>query len=703
MRHRPFVLATVTLPILVILIGITWVQLIRGEPACVPPLPPVIHNGTGIHSVPVEKVVVPGSVEEIQEIVRSHRGPISLGGARFSQGGQTAHPETLHLDLRRLNRVLALDPRTQTITVECGATWRQIQQQIDPIGLSVRIMQTYANFTVGGSLSVNVHGRYIGEGPIIRSVQSLRIVLADGSIQTASEEVNPDLFHAAIGGYGGIGIITDATLRLTENVAVERHSVALPIATYPEHFNTSVRDNPDAIFSNGDIYPPDFEIVRAVTWYKSARPPTSNQRLRPIGQTDHLSPRIIALLAESDTAKKIRRVAIEPLLHLSKPVVWRNNEASYDVSELPAFTHQDHTYGLREYFIPVKNFSPFVERMRSVFSKHNVNIINVSIRHALPDSGSFLAWAREEVFAFVVYYRQGITPADQERVRVWTRAMIDEANAFGGSFYLPYQVYESPEQRRRAYPQLDSFLAAKRRFDPNNTFRNTLIDSITNPDQRPDLNAIPNYRQSASTPLIHAAESWINLHEQVSSQKERRTSRIKQLWRVCESGIAAANHHGFPGTVSVNQLRQTAWLSSLRTLLTPLPLKARPAPTPPPDRTHLLLRKTKNLSLPESTSVVLESEESLVLSTPQSILPRTLSQLAKSQTPVEEIDGLRFATLCLVSPRSEPSPTLPPSAVCLFPSLSDPVSGQHFHYVHTPLKLLPVLLGKHHSIQSVFH
>lgn len=44
--------------------------------------------------------------------------------------------------------------------------------------------------------------------------------------------------------------------------------------------------------------------------------------------------------------------------------------------------------------------------MAEIFIRHNVNVINISIRHAKEDSGSLLAWAREEVFAFVVWYKQ---------------------------------------------------------------------------------------------------------------------------------------------------------------------------------------------------------------------------------------------------------------------------------------------------------
>src|SRR6266480_6083131 len=98
------------------------------------------------------------AVDEVRELVRSHSGPISIGGGRFSMGGQIATEGSLFLDMRGMKRVVAFSPENRTISVEPGITWRAIQELIDPHGLSVKIMQSYASFTVGGSLSVNVHG-----------------------------------------------------------------------------------------------------------------------------------------------------------------------------------------------------------------------------------------------------------------------------------------------------------------------------------------------------------------------------------------------------------------------------------------------------------------------------------------------------------------------------------------------------------------
>jgi hypothetical protein len=173
---------------------------------------------------------------------------------------------------------------------------------------------------------------------------------------------------------------------------------------------------------------------------------------------------------------------LEPLYYTQDRVAWRNWEASYDVAELEPATRADYTYGLREYFIPVARFDEFIPRMREIFTKHDANIINVSVRHALPDPGTLLAWADEEVFAFVVYYRQGRSTADVAAVRAWSVEMIDAATALGGAYYLPYQVLESPEQFRVAYPRSAEYFALKARVDPDNRFRNRLWQQLYPPN-----------------------------------------------------------------------------------------------------------------------------------------------------------------------------------------------------------------------------
>ena len=441
-----------------------------------PAAPTVVNDVTQLNPVPVSRVVTPTTTEEVVAAVRAARGPVSIGGGRYSMGGQTATPGGVQLDMRRFNRIVALDRAAKTVTVQSGVRWRQLQEYIDPANLSVKIMQTYANFTVGGSLSVNVHGRYVGLGPLIMSVRRIQVVLADGTVVEATPTQNSEIFYGAIGGYGGLGVITEATLDLADNVRVKRQDRTMPIAAYRDWFVRHVRDSAAVVFHNADIYPDEYERVNAVSYVRTDEPVTVPERLIPKDRSYRKNRVAYSVISEWPLGKEIREHVIDPLLFRGEPVEWRNYEASYDVAELEPASRDEATYVLQEYFIPVQNFERFVPKMRDVFRRHDVNVVNVSIRHALPDPGSLLAWARGEVFAFVVYYKQGTDAEARRQVGVWTRELIDAAVAEGGAYYLPYQPHATDAQFLKAYPRAPEFFALKRRLDPTNKFRNTLWD-----------------------------------------------------------------------------------------------------------------------------------------------------------------------------------------------------------------------------------
>lgn len=447
----------------------------------IPPTGVVVNDVTRLNPVRVWAVATPASIDEVVDAIRRSTGPISVGGGHFSMGGQTASPDSLHLDMRRMNRVLHFDPQARTIRVQAGIRWCDIQRFVDPHDLSVRIMQTYANFTVGGSLSVNVHGRYVGLGPLILSVNSMRMVLADGRIVDAFPQENAELFYGAIGGYGGLGVIVEAELQLDDNVRVERTHACMETSKYGGWFREHVRKDPEAVFHNADLYPPHYRRARAVTWRRTDRAPTVPHRLQPLGRYFPLQHYFLWAFTETPGGKLRRERLLEPLMYLSRPVHWRNYEAGYDVAELEPVSRKRRTYVLQEYFVPVSRFDEFVPKMAEILGRHQVNVVNVSVRHAFADAGSLMAWAREEVFAFVLYYKQRTRANACARVAVWTRELIDAALACGGTYYLPYQPHATPEQFRRAYPRARELFALKRQLDPSFRWRNVLWDTYYTP------------------------------------------------------------------------------------------------------------------------------------------------------------------------------------------------------------------------------
>jgi FAD/FMN-containing dehydrogenase len=436
-----------------------------------------VNDITQLNAIVVDQVVAPTSIEDVSRLVGGHQGPISIGGGRYSQGGQTATENALFLDMRHMDRIVNLDVEKHQITVEAGITWRKIQEAIDPHDLSLKTMQSYSNFTVGGSLSVNAHGRYVGEGPIIKSVESIVIVLADGSVKEASRTKNTELFFGAIGGYGGIGVIVQATLNLAENTHVERVAKTMLVLAYKDYFFHNIRNSKNAVFHNADLYPPTYTQVNAVTWNTTDKPVTVPERLAPQDTLSPLQQSLLQWISDGPLGKRVREYVYDPSQYAGKRVEWRNYEARYDVIGLEPPSREKSTYVLQEYFIPVEHFDAFVPKLAGILNDHNVDVLNVSIRNALPDKESLLSWARSGVFSFVIYYEQGVTDDDKKAVHVWTSELIDAALAEGGTYYLPYQIIATKEQFLKAYPNARKYFALKKRVDPDYKFRNKLWDT----------------------------------------------------------------------------------------------------------------------------------------------------------------------------------------------------------------------------------
>jgi len=434
----------------------------------------LVPNITGLYTIEVAKIVAPVSASELACIVLGWPGKIAVGGGRYSMGGQVAIKAGLHVDMRGMNRLVSLDRAGKVARVQAGVRWRDLQDILDPLGLSVKTMQSYANFTAGGAVSVNAHGRYVGNGPVGNSVRALQLVLADGSIVETSRSENAALFRAAIGGYGAVGIITEVELDLADNECIERHVETVELDRYPEFFERRVKQPGDCIFHNADLLPPLFNAPVAVSWCKTSKAVTETARLVPRGQSYATNQNLIFTMTELPGGVLLRSKVIHPLLMARPAVKWRNHEASLDVAELEPRTRAMSTYVLQEYFIPVRHFAAFAREMAAVIRKYDAEVLNVSVRHSDADTLSLLPWAKEEVFSFVVYFKQRSNDSALRRVGVWTRELIDAALGFGGRYYLPYQPHATLAQFRQAYPEWTQLLEVKAQADQREKFSNEM-------------------------------------------------------------------------------------------------------------------------------------------------------------------------------------------------------------------------------------
>jgi FAD/FMN-containing dehydrogenase len=116
------------------------------------------------------------------------------------------------IDLSSMKGV-RVDPAARTVRVAAGCVWGDVDHATHPFGLAVPT--GFISTTGVGGLTLGGGIGYLTRqyGLTIDNLLSADLVLADGSVVTADEETNPDLFWALRGGGGNFGVVTSFEFR----------------------------------------------------------------------------------------------------------------------------------------------------------------------------------------------------------------------------------------------------------------------------------------------------------------------------------------------------------------------------------------------------------------------------------------------------------------------------------------------------------
>jgi FAD/FMN-containing dehydrogenase len=178
-------------------------------------------------------VVQPGTVDEVAEVLRhcdaNGLALVPQGGNTGLVGGSVPLHDEIVLDLRRLDAIGPVDPRTGQVTAQAGVTLARLQRSARDAGWLYGVdLGAREVATVGGTVATNAGGVHVLRyGPTRRQLVGIEAVLADGRVIRRLDGLEKDnsgfdLAGLLCGSEGTLAVITAARMRLH---APTRHSV----------------------------------------------------------------------------------------------------------------------------------------------------------------------------------------------------------------------------------------------------------------------------------------------------------------------------------------------------------------------------------------------------------------------------------------------------------------------------------------------
>ncbi len=383
---------------------------------------------------------------------------VSIRGGGHNAAGLGVCDDGLVVDLSPI-RYVHVDPASRTVRVGGGSTWGDVDHATHAFGLAVPsgIISTtgVGGLTLGGGLG-HLTRKY---GLTIDNLLSADMVLADGSVLTASPEENSDLFWAIRGGGGNFGVVTSFVFRahpvhtVCAGPMLWEMDQAADIMKWYREFIVSAPEDVSGFFAFITVAPgppfPEplhFKKMCAIVWCCTGSMDQANEILDPL--------------------RSYHRPAFEFFVPMPFPMLQSMFDGLY-------------TPGLQWYWK-----ADFVKELGDqaidLHVKHGSELPTLhSTMHLYPINGAAhrpaggdTPWKYRDAIWSEVIVGVDPDPANRDRIVTWARDYWEALHPFGaGGAYVNFMMEEGADRIRATYGEnYDRLSALKTKYDPSNFF-----------------------------------------------------------------------------------------------------------------------------------------------------------------------------------------------------------------------------------------
>lgn len=412
-----------------------------------------LKNWAGNLEYSTDRLYTATSIEQVLDYVKKENSLKVLGTRHCFNN--IADSKDGFLSLKPMDKVIAIDTASHTVTVAGGVTYGQLCPYLDSKGFALHNLASLPHISVAGACSTATHGSGEKNGNLSTAVSGLEMITASGEVVKLSRARDGETFRGAVVGLGALGVITRVTLDIQPTFRMRQYVYQdMPLGELKDHF--------DAIESSA------YSVSLFTDWQKQRINEVWIKSRTEEGQAFHAIPEFFGAKLATRNLHPIAQLSAENCTEqMGVPGPWYERLPHFRIGFTPSAGKELQS----EYFVPRQHAVEAilaVERLRDQVSPH---LLITEIRTIAADE-LWLSPCYEQPCVTIHFTWKQDWPAVSKLLPV----IESELSPFHARPHWGKLFTTSPAELKRIYTKMPEFIELSRKYDPQGKFRNEYLN-----------------------------------------------------------------------------------------------------------------------------------------------------------------------------------------------------------------------------------
>ncbi|MBS1665251.1 MAG: FAD-binding protein [Bacteroidetes bacterium] len=409
-----------------------------------------ITNWAGNYTYSTSSIWKVGSVQEAQDLIKKHPRLKVLGTRHCFNN--IADSKDHFLSLSQLNKMVALDTKGHTVTVEGGVRYGELAVFLNDKGYALHNLASLPHISVAGGCATATHGSGIHNGNLSSAVVGMEFIAAGGELVTLDKHSSE--FGLAVVHLGGIGAMTKVTLAIQPTYQVWQYVYEnLPMAALEKHF--------DEIMGAG------YSVSLFTDW----RNKNVNEVWIKSKTSSHGGhPEFLGAKAATKNLHPIRDLGAENCTEqMGKPGPWHERLPHFKMGFTPSSGKELQS----EFFIPREHAYKAIMAVEKLHEKISPHLLISEVRCIDGDQLKMSPCFGQPSTAIHFTWKP-----EWEAVRKLLPQIEEALAPFGAKPHWGKLFTMSHARLAALYPKMHEFQQMLKHYDPHGKFRNEYLDKV---------------------------------------------------------------------------------------------------------------------------------------------------------------------------------------------------------------------------------